>query len=175
MQRWSSDFQGLFFVKIRKMAQGSNDLSTLPLKVYEMGWSTTTRFISFPLRAFWSMILWRKRPERREKMKCTSFPFGMYTKPRAGRPRSAAMPRLVPRQYFCKSSTESYPPRQARTKSYPHIHRKIKKRKNSRHARTLTHTRSDTFAPWPTGQLARMHTYLHSSHTSWKKKLMHHA
>ena len=29
-QRWSSDFQGLFRVKIRKMAQGSNDLSTLP-------------------------------------------------------------------------------------------------------------------------------------------------
>ena len=31
-QRWSSDFQGLFRVKIRKMAQGSNDLSTLPLR-----------------------------------------------------------------------------------------------------------------------------------------------
>ena len=30
-QRWSSDFQGLFCVKIRKMAQGSSDLSTLPL------------------------------------------------------------------------------------------------------------------------------------------------
>ena len=29
VQRWSSDFQGLFRVKIRKMAQGSNDLSTL--------------------------------------------------------------------------------------------------------------------------------------------------
>ena len=27
-QRWSSDFQGLFRVKIRKVAQGSNDLST---------------------------------------------------------------------------------------------------------------------------------------------------
>ena len=35
---------------------------------------------------------------QREKMKCTSFPFEMYTKPTAGRPRSAAMPRLVPRQ-----------------------------------------------------------------------------
>ena len=33
MQRWSSDFQGLFCVKIRKMAQGSNDLSTLPLNL----------------------------------------------------------------------------------------------------------------------------------------------
>ena len=33
MQRWSSEFQGLFCVKIRKMAQGSNDLSTLPLMV----------------------------------------------------------------------------------------------------------------------------------------------
>ena len=33
VQRWSSDFQGLFRVKIRKMAQGSNDLSTLPLIV----------------------------------------------------------------------------------------------------------------------------------------------
>ena len=32
MQRWSSDFQGLSCVKIRKMAQGSNDLSTLPLR-----------------------------------------------------------------------------------------------------------------------------------------------
>ena len=31
VQRWSSDFQGLFRVKIRKMDQGSNDLSTLPL------------------------------------------------------------------------------------------------------------------------------------------------
>ena len=30
VQRWSSDFQGLFRVKIRKMAQGSDDLSTLP-------------------------------------------------------------------------------------------------------------------------------------------------
>ena len=27
VQRWSSDFQGLFLVKIRKMAQGSDDLS----------------------------------------------------------------------------------------------------------------------------------------------------
>ena len=38
VQRWSSDFQGLFRVKIRKMAQGSGDLSTLPLintKIYE--------------------------------------------------------------------------------------------------------------------------------------------
>ena len=34
VQRWSSDFQGLFRVKIRKMAQGSNDLSTLPLTFY---------------------------------------------------------------------------------------------------------------------------------------------
>ena len=33
VQRWSSDFQGLFHVKIRKMAMGSNDLSTLPLKI----------------------------------------------------------------------------------------------------------------------------------------------
>ena len=31
VQRWSSDIQGLFCVKIRKMALGSNDLSTLPL------------------------------------------------------------------------------------------------------------------------------------------------
>ena len=31
VQRWSSHFQGLFRVKIRKMAQGSNDLSTLAL------------------------------------------------------------------------------------------------------------------------------------------------
>ena len=32
VQRWSSDFQGMFRVKIRKMALGSNDLSTLPLR-----------------------------------------------------------------------------------------------------------------------------------------------
>ena len=32
VQRWSSDFQGLFRVKIRKIAKGSNDLSTLPLR-----------------------------------------------------------------------------------------------------------------------------------------------
>ena len=30
MQRWSSDFQGLFRVNIGKMARGSNDFSTLP-------------------------------------------------------------------------------------------------------------------------------------------------
>ena len=30
VQRWSSDFQGLFRVKIRKMARRSNDLYTLP-------------------------------------------------------------------------------------------------------------------------------------------------
>ena len=35
MQRWPSDFQGLFRVKIRKMAQGSNDLSTLPLNLID--------------------------------------------------------------------------------------------------------------------------------------------
>ena len=34
VQSWSSDFQSLFRVKIRKMALGSNDLSTLPLKRY---------------------------------------------------------------------------------------------------------------------------------------------
>ena len=31
VERWSSDIQSLFRVKIRKMALGSNDLSTLPL------------------------------------------------------------------------------------------------------------------------------------------------
>ena len=30
VRRWSSGFKSLFRVKIRKMAQGSNDLSTLP-------------------------------------------------------------------------------------------------------------------------------------------------
>ena len=34
--RWSSDFHGLFRVKIRKMAQGSNDLSTLPLSLNQL-------------------------------------------------------------------------------------------------------------------------------------------
>ena len=37
LQRWSSDFQGLFRVKIRKMAQGSDDLSTLPLTLSRAG------------------------------------------------------------------------------------------------------------------------------------------
>ena len=37
VQRWSSDFQGLFCVKIRKMAQVSDDLSTLPLKRPRIG------------------------------------------------------------------------------------------------------------------------------------------
>ena len=34
----------------------------------ENGWSTTPRFTSFPLRAFWSMIFWRKRPERKNEV-----------------------------------------------------------------------------------------------------------
>ena len=51
----------------------------------------------------WSMFLsfgawFYEENGQREKMTCTSFQFGMYTKPTAGRPRSAAMPRLVPRQ-----------------------------------------------------------------------------
>ena len=33
VERWSSDFRGLVRVKIRKMALGSNDLSTLPLSL----------------------------------------------------------------------------------------------------------------------------------------------
>ena len=40
VQRWSSDFQGLFHIKIRKMAQGSNDLSTLPLNLFLCTFST---------------------------------------------------------------------------------------------------------------------------------------
>ena len=36
MQRWSSDFQGLVCVKIRKMAPGSYDLSTLPLSEHPL-------------------------------------------------------------------------------------------------------------------------------------------
>ena len=50
VQRWSSDFQGLFCVKTRKMAQGSNDLSTLPLT--RKAWKTTAFthcYFSFPL------------------------------------------------------------------------------------------------------------------------------
>ena len=34
----------------------------------ENGWTTTPRFISFPLRAFWSMIFWRKRPKRKDEV-----------------------------------------------------------------------------------------------------------
>ena len=39
VERWSSDIQGLFRVKIRKMALGTNDLSTLPLTI---AWVITT-------------------------------------------------------------------------------------------------------------------------------------
>ena len=50
VQRWSSDFQGLFRVKIRKMAQRSNDLSTLPLIwfIFRQG-----RTISSISNSFW--------------------------------------------------------------------------------------------------------------------------
>ena len=37
VQKCSSDFQGLLHVKIRKMALGSNDLSTLPLNGHHCG------------------------------------------------------------------------------------------------------------------------------------------
>ena len=69
-------------------------------------------------------------------------------------------------------------PRQARTESHTHVHRKsINKRKKSCHARTLTHTRSDTFAPWPTWQLARTHTStlltsLGQNKMKWKKYIL---
>ena len=43
VQRWSSDFEGLFRVKIRKMAQGSDDLSTLPLNVSMESYSYSRR------------------------------------------------------------------------------------------------------------------------------------
>ena len=51
VQRWSSDFQGLFRVKIRKMAQGSNDLSTLPLK---RGWIELQLVLRFYPHAFYA-------------------------------------------------------------------------------------------------------------------------
>ena len=41
VQRWSSDFQGLFRVKNRKMARGSNDLSTLPLSPKWSNWASS--------------------------------------------------------------------------------------------------------------------------------------
>ena len=51
MQRWSSDFQGLFCVKIRKMARGSNDLSTLPLRWLGQFWveQNVPIFLSKPI------------------------------------------------------------------------------------------------------------------------------
>ena len=61
MQRWSSDFQGLFCVKIRKMAQGSNDLSTLPLIFVCILLCTSPYFLFLSLsviaRCFVSFIL----------------------------------------------------------------------------------------------------------------------
>ena len=80
-QRWSSDFQGLFRVKIRKMAQGSNDLSTLPLisiggtKVLNLkvegGQQEMTGVMMQNLNSltahFFCLLSKRKRPEGRWK------------------------------------------------------------------------------------------------------------
>ena len=55
VQRWSSDFQGLFRVKIRKMAQGSDDLSTLPLnknaawRLEHLAWPLEERILRNPI------------------------------------------------------------------------------------------------------------------------------
>ena len=49
VQRWSSDFQGLFRVKIRKMAQGSDDLSTLPLTSRANFFNLYQHFCAFQL------------------------------------------------------------------------------------------------------------------------------
>ena len=46
VQRWSSDFQGLFRVKNRKMAQGSNGLSTLPLIKEKFGLFVDFEFLT---------------------------------------------------------------------------------------------------------------------------------
>ena len=55
VQRWSSDFQGLFRVKIRKMAQGSDDLSTLPLNQPKR--NRTTRLLLLLLLPFLLLCL----------------------------------------------------------------------------------------------------------------------
>ena len=47
VQRWSSDFQGLFRAKIRKMALGSNDLSTLSIRGCIYPWRSKTVFDFF--------------------------------------------------------------------------------------------------------------------------------
>ena len=51
VQRWSSDFQDLFHVKIWKMALGSNDLSTLLVKVSKVYKSRSLCAISWRLGA----------------------------------------------------------------------------------------------------------------------------
>ena len=57
VQRWSSDFQGLIRVKIRKMAQESNDLSTLPLMVCTLSFLLKSRlqthFVAMNGGEFW--------------------------------------------------------------------------------------------------------------------------
>ena len=46
VERWSSDIQGLFRVKIRKMALGSNDLPTLPLRKDQKWFSSKVQFLA---------------------------------------------------------------------------------------------------------------------------------
>ena len=61
VQRWSSDFQGLFRVKIRKMALGSNDLSTLPLRQDPLDlsfWSYLT-FLHYGIDEVERHLLWK--------------------------------------------------------------------------------------------------------------------
>ena len=65
MQRWSSDFQGLFCVKIRKMAQGSNDLSTLPL-----------RFSLWLIRYFLTTFVYTLSTPCRDVKFCPNIPLG---------------------------------------------------------------------------------------------------
>ena len=55
VQRWSSDFQGLLHAKIRKMALGSNDLSTLHLR------SCPVKYVS------WDSYFFRRLKKREDR------------------------------------------------------------------------------------------------------------
>ena len=76
MQRWSSDFQGLFCVKIRKMAQGSNDLSTLPLRQdppLDLSFWSFLTFLHHGIEEVERHLLWKFLKYSKEKLvKCAT-------------------------------------------------------------------------------------------------------
>ena len=68
VQRWSSDFQGLFLVKIRKMAQGSIDLSTLdPPPPLDLSFWSFLTFLHHGIEEVERHLLWKFYKKIRRK------------------------------------------------------------------------------------------------------------